>query len=88
VSLEQAPIYVGRYFVCRRNPVSESLLKALYKKMQSGMSWPDAVASHWRYIRSEEDKILLATSNSTFPDEIKDEIKGYKALAKLRKRML
>jgi hypothetical protein len=87
-SLEGAPQKVGGVFYCSDNPVSGSVLKSLYKKMQSGMSWSDAVISHWRYIRSEEDKIMLATSNSTFPDEIKDEIKGYKALAKLRKRML
>jgi len=87
-SLKDAPQEVRGSFDCSDNPVSESVLKTLYKKMQSGMSWSDAVISHWRYIRSEEDKIMLATSNSTFPDEIKDEIKGYKALAKLRKRML
>jgi hypothetical protein len=53
--------------------------------MQSGMNWPDAVASQWRYIRSEEDKILLAPHN---PNLSPEELKGYQALAKLRKRML
>ena len=84
-SLEGAPKKVRLKFNCSGNPVSESVLKTLYKKMQSGMSWPDAVASQWRYIRSEEDKILLAPYNPNFSPE---ELKGYQALAKLRKRML
>jgi hypothetical protein len=49
------------------------------------MSWPDAVAEEWDSIRSEEDKDLLAPYNPNFSPE---EIKGYQALAKLRKRML
>jgi hypothetical protein len=84
-SLEGAPKKVGGSFYCYDNPVSESVLKALYKKMQSGMSWPDAVARQWRYIRSEEDKDLLAPYN---PDLSSEVLKGYQALAKLRKRML
>jgi Leucine-rich repeat (LRR) protein len=84
-SLEGAPPRVKGGFNFSNNPVSESVLKALYKKMQSGMNWPDAVASQWRYIRSEEDKDLLAPSNSNFSPE---ELKGYQALAKLKKRIL
>jgi hypothetical protein len=84
-SLEGVPLDLRGDFYCSKNPVSESVLKALYKKMQSGMSWPDAVASHWRYIRSEEEKILLAPYNHTLSS---DELKGYQALAKLRKRMI
>jgi hypothetical protein len=84
-SLEGAPQSVGRRFYCSDNQVSESVLEALYKKMRSGMSWSDAVTSHWRYIKSEEDKILLAPSN---PNLSPEELKGYQALAKLRKRML
>ena len=84
-SLEGAPLDLRGDFYCSKNPVSESVLKSLYKKMQSGMSWSDAVASHWRYIRSEEDKILLAPYNHTLSS---DEIKGYQALAKLRKRII
>jgi len=68
-----------------RNKISESVLEALYKKMQSGMSWPDAVARHWRYIRSDEDRILLASSNPTLSPE---DVKGYEALGRLRKRVL
>jgi hypothetical protein len=83
-SLEGAPQEV-RSFYCFANPVSEPVLKALYKKMQSGMSWPDAVAEEWDSIESEEDKILLAPHNLNLSPE---ELKGYQALAKLRKRML
>jgi hypothetical protein len=49
------------------------------------MSWPDAVAEEWDSIESEEDKILLAPHNLNLSPE---ELKGYQALAKLRKRML
>ena len=84
-SLEGAPKKVGGSFHCYDNPVSESVLKSLYKKMQSGMNWPDAVASQWRYIRYENDKILLSPHNPNLSSEV---LKGYQALAKLRKRML
>ena len=84
-SLKDAPLEVGGHFDCSDNPVSESVLKALYKKMQSGMSWPDAVASHWRYIRSEEDKILLAPYN---PNLLPEELKGYQALGALKRRFI
>jgi hypothetical protein len=84
-SLEGAPQEVVANFFCFDNPVTESVLKALYKKMRSGMSWPDAVASHWRYIKSEEDRILLAPSN---PNLTPEDVKGYEALARLRKRIL
>ncbi len=85
ISLEGAPQEVGGYFACARNPVSEPVLKALYKKMQSGMSWPDAVAEEWDSIESEEDRILLAPHN---PNLSPEDIKGYQALARLRKRIL
>jgi hypothetical protein len=84
-SLEGAPQEVGGNFFCFDNPVPESILKALYKKMRSGMSWPDAVASYWRHVRSEEDRILLAPSN---PNLTPEDVKGYEALARLRKRIL
>jgi hypothetical protein len=84
-SLEGAPREVKGYFSCSDNPVSESVLKALYKKMQSGMSWPDAVASQWRYIRSEEDKILLAPSNPNFSP---DEKAYYQAIGALKRRSI
>jgi hypothetical protein len=84
-SLEGAPKKVGRDFYCYDNPVSESVLKSLYKKMKSGMSWSDAVARQWRYIIYEDDKILLSPHNPNLSSEV---LKGYQALAKLRKRML
>jgi hypothetical protein len=84
-SLKGAPQEVGWHFYCDANPVSDSVLEALYKKMQSGMSWSDAVAEEWDSIESEEDKILLAPHNLNLSPV---ELKGYQALAKLRKRML
>jgi hypothetical protein len=85
-SLKGAPKNVRMSLYCYDNPVSESVLKALYKKMQSGMSWSDAVAEEWDYsIESEEDKILLAPHNLNLSPE---DAKGYQALARLRKRIL
>ena len=84
-SLEGAPKKVRLKFNCSGNPVSESVLKTLYKKMQSGMSWPDAVASQWRYIRSGEDKVMLASYN---PNLSPEKLKGYQALARLKRRSI
>ena len=84
-SLEGAPKKVVGSFWCHGNPVSESALENIYDRMQSGMSWPDAVVAEWDSIESDEDKILLAPSN---PNLSPEELKGYQALAKLRKRML
>jgi len=84
-SLEGAPKKMGGNFYCPGNPVSESVLKSLYKKMKSGMSWPDAIASQWKNIKSVENKILLATSNSVFRNK---EIKVYQALARLKIRSI
>jgi hypothetical protein len=85
VSLEGVPLSVGWYFYCSDNPVSESVLEALYKKMRSGMSWPNAVASYWRYIKSNEDKALLAPSN---PNLTPEDVKGYEALGRVSKRII
>ena len=84
-SLEGAPQEVGGNFNCYVNPVSDSVLESLYKKMQSGMSWPDAVVEEWDSIESEEDKILLAPHNLNLSPE---ELKGYQAIARLRKRII
>jgi len=84
-SLEGAPKKVGGSFDCFGNPVSDSVLEALYKRMQSGMSWTDAVASQWRYIRSGEDKVMLAPYN---PNLSPEELKVYQALARLKRRSI
>jgi hypothetical protein len=84
-SLEGAPQEVGGRFNCSGNPVSESVLKSLHKRMQSGMSWTDAVAKEWDSIESGEDKILLAPSN---PNLSQEELKGYQALARLKRRSI
>jgi len=84
-SLEGAPKKVGGNFSCYGNPVSESVLRSLYKRMQSGMSWSDAVASQWRYIRSEEDRILLAPYNNSLSP---DEKAYYRAIGALKRRSI
>jgi len=84
-SLEGAPSTVGLGLYCPGNPVSVSVLKALYKRMESGISWADAVAEEWDSIESEEDKILLAPYH---PDLSSEDVKGYQSLARLRKRIL
>ena len=84
-SLEGAPSWVGGSFYPYGNPVSESALEDIYDRMRSGVSWPDAVVAEWDSIESVDDQILLASSNLNLSPE---ELKGYQALAKLRKRML
>jgi hypothetical protein len=84
-SLEGAPQKVGRGFYCSGNPVSDPVLQALYMKMQSGMSWPDAVVAEWASIESGEDKVMLAPYNSNLSQE---ELKGYQALARLKRRSI
>ncbi len=84
-SLEGAPQKVGGNFYCYENPVSESVLKALYKRMQSGMSWPDAVASYWDEIDNADDLVLLAPMNSDLSQE---EVEGYQALDKMKRRVI
>jgi hypothetical protein len=76
---------VGRGFYCSGNPVSDPVLQALYMKMQSGMSWPDAVVAEWDSIESGEDKVMLAPYNSNLSQE---ELKGYQALARLKRRSI
>ena len=81
-SLEGAP-KVGESLYFMNNPVSQGTLEDIYKKMGSGMSWPDAVAGYWDSIESEEDKILLAPYH---PDP--SFVKGYQALAKFRNKII
>ena len=84
-SLEGAPRKVGRDFFCSDNPVSEKVLKSLYGRIKKGMNWSDAVASYWGYIKSDEDKSSLAPYH---PNLSPEEIKGYEALAKFRKKII
>jgi DNA invertase Pin-like site-specific DNA recombinase len=76
---------VGVNFQAERNPVSERTINGIYKKMKSGMSWPNALSSYWGKIRREEDKILLALYN---PDLSSEDVKGYQALAKFRNKII
>jgi hypothetical protein len=54
-------------------------------KMQSGMSWPDAVVAEWDSIESGEDKVMLAPYN---PNLSQEELKVYQALARLKRRSI
>jgi hypothetical protein len=83
-SLEGAP-KVGGDLYFHDNLVSDRTLVDIYKKMWSGMSWPDAVASYWDSIESEEDKILLAPYH---PAPSREDVKGYQALAKFRNKII
>jgi predicted CopG family antitoxin len=75
---------VGGSLYGKDNPVSEETLVDLYRKMRSGRSWSDAVASYWEKIK-KEDKILLAQYNPKLSPE---EIKRYGALAKFRNKII
>ena len=83
-SLEGAPQKVGGSLYGKDNPVSEETLVDLYRKMGSGRSWSDAVASYWEKIK-KEDKILLAQYNPKLSPE---DVKGYQALAKFRNKII
>jgi hypothetical protein len=84
-SLVGAPKQVIKNFYSPNNPVSDNALTLLYRMMQSGMSWPDAVAEEWDSIESEEDKMLLAPYH---PDPTSEDVKVYQAIARLRKRVI
>ena len=84
-SLEGAPQKSGGSLFGKDNPVSQRTLGSLYRRMKSGLSWPDAVASYWGEISNKEDKILLA---SYHPDPSRENVKGYQALGKFRKKII
>jgi hypothetical protein len=84
-SLEGAPQKSGGSLFGKDNPVSQRTLVSLYRRMKSGLSWPDAVASYWGEISNKEDKILLA---SYHPDPSREDVKGYHALGKFRNKII
>ena len=84
-SLDGAPSWVGGSLYCSDNPVSEWVLGDIHDRMRSGMSWPDAVVEEWDFIKSDEDQALLAPYNHTLSPE---DVKGYQALARLRRRVI
>jgi len=59
-------------------------LKALYKRMKSGMAWEESVETQWDDM-DENDRALLAQYNPRLTPE---EIREYQALARLKKRVL
>jgi hypothetical protein len=83
-SLEGAPQSVVREFECGDNPVTEHTLRSIFKMMQIGLSFSQSLVDRWGKMKSD-DKILMATHN---PDLSPEEIKGYEALAKFRKKVI
>jgi hypothetical protein len=83
-SLEGLPEGIRNEFLCWNNPVSDTTLKALYKRMKSGMSWEEAVEMQWDDM-DEDDRALVAQYNPRLTPE---EIREYQALARLKKRVL
>ena len=83
-SLEGLPDGIRNEFLCWNNPVSDATLKALYKKMKSGMSWEEAVEMQWDDME-EDDRALVAQYNPRLTPE---EIREYQALARLKKRVI
>jgi len=83
-SLEGVPKKIGGDLYCEGNQVSGPMLKSLYRKIKSGMSWEKAVEMQWDYM-DEEDRIPLAQYNARLTPE---EIIEYQALARLKKRVL
>jgi hypothetical protein len=83
-SLEGLPEGIRNEFLCWNNPVSDPTLKALYKRMKSGMSWEEAVEMQWDDM-NEDDRALVAQYNPRLTPE---EIREYQALARLKKRVI
>jgi len=83
-SLEGLPEGIRKDFLCWNNPVSNTTLKALYKRMKSGMAWEESVETQWDDM-DENDRALLAQYNPRLTPE---EIREYQALARLKKRVL
>jgi len=59
-------------------------LKALYKRMRSGMAWEESVETQWDDM-DEDDRALVAQYNPRLTPE---EITEYQALARLKKRVI
>ena len=84
-SLEGLPARIGGNFYCAGNPVSERTLNGICKKMRGGLSWPEALSRYWRFIRTEEDKALLAVHN---PKLSLEDRRGYDSLLKFRGKII
>jgi len=83
-SLEGLPEGIRNEFLCWNNPVSNTTLKALYKRMKSGMAWEESVETQWDDM-DEDDRALVAQYNPRLTPE---EIREYQALARLKKRVI
>jgi hypothetical protein len=84
-SLEGAPPIDDDYIRSNGNPISQESIDRIIALMDhSKIKLEQAVAYFWEII-PDDDKAYLAKHN---PDLSPDEIKGYEALARLKKRVL
>ena len=84
-SLDGAPQRVGRGVSCYGNPIGYSSMIGVIESMSKhGISLEEAVTKRWRYI-PEEDRAYLAKYN---PKLTPEEVKGYEALGRLKKRVI
>ena len=85
VSLEGLPKYIGRSLELQENPVSPPALKWIYVGMKAGHSFTEALVRYWKEIDNPEDLAILAPMN---PNLSQEEVEGYQALARMKKRIL
>jgi len=84
-SLEGLPQYIGRSLELHDNPVSPPALQWIYVSMKAGYSFTEALVRRWKEIKKPEDLAILAPYNPTLSSE---ELKGYEALGRFKKRIL
>jgi predicted CopG family antitoxin len=84
-SLEGLPKYIGRSLELHDNPVSSPALQWIYVGMKTGYSFTEALVRRWKEIKKPEDLAILAPYNPTLSLE---EVKGYEALGRFKKRIL
>jgi len=82
--LKGAPKKIAGALYCAGNLVSENTLRVLYRDVESGMSWEEAVEMQWDGM-NDDDQAMLAQYNSRLSPE---ERKVYQALARLKKRVI
>ena len=85
VSLEGLPKYIGRSLELQENPVSSPTFQWIYIGMKTGHSFTESLVRYWEKIKDPEDLAVLAPYNPTLSSE---ELKGYEALGRFKKRIL
>ena len=85
VSLEGLPKHIGRSLELHDNPVSSPTFQWIYIGMKTGHSFTESLVRYWEKIKDPEDLAVLAPYNPTLSPE---EVKGYEALGRFKKRIL